>query len=159
MLRLFRRLVPVTNEFHGNAFLVRQGGRLFATPLLMVLVCIEASDLLFAVDSIPAIFAITNDPFIVYTSNIFAILGLRSLYFALSGMMGKFRYLNVGLALVLSFVGVKMLIAQWYKIPIALSLGVVALLLGASVTASVLNPEEPPPLPHGSSDTDGPEAS
>ncbi len=144
-LRLFRKLIPVTKDFRGSRFFVRESGKLFATPLLMVLICIEASDVLFAVDSIPAILSITQDPFIAYTSNIFAILGLRSLYFALAGMMGKFRFLNVGLALVLTFVGVKMLIAQWYKIPIAVSLGVVALILAASVTISMLRPEAPPP--------------
>jgi tellurite resistance protein TerC len=155
-LRLFRRFVPISNDFDGSRFFTRQAGRLMATPLLMVLVVVEASDVLFAVDSIPAIFAITADPFIVYTSNIFAILGLRALFFALSGMMGKFHYLNVGLALVLTFVGVKMLISSWYKIPIGLSLGVVALLLTGAIVISILRPPPPEPEPPIVADDDDP---
>ncbi len=145
VLRLFRRAIPSVSEYRGAAFLVKESGRLHATPLLLVLVTIEATDLVFAVDSIPAIFAITSDPFIVYTSNIFAILGLRALYFALAGMMDQFHYLKVGLALVLVFVGVKMLIVDLYKIPIALSLAVVAALLGGAVVASLLRPVARPP--------------
>jgi len=155
VLRLFRRFVPISNDFDGSKFFTRQAGKLMATPLLMVLVVVEASDVLFAVDSIPAIFAITNDPFIVYTSNIFAILGLRSLFFALSGMMGKFHYLNVGLALVLTFVGVKMLISSWIHIPIAVSLGIVALLLGGSIVFSILRPPAAEPEPATDDDEPG----
>lgn len=137
--RLFRRLVPAVAEYHGPRFMVRKAGRLHATPLLLVLVAVEASDLVFAVDSIPAIFAVTQDPFIVYTSNIFAILGLRAMYFLLAGVIAKFAFLKVGLALVLAFVGGKMLIVDFYKIPIAASLAVVALLIAGSIAASMLS--------------------
>jgi tellurite resistance protein TerC len=117
---------------------VVKNGRRYATPLLAVLVAIEATDLIFAVDSIPAIFAVTRDPFIVYTSNIFAILGLRAMYFLLAGVMDRFRYLKPGLAAVLVFVGVKMMIVEIYKIPIAVSLGVVAAILTVSIVASLI---------------------
>jgi tellurite resistance protein TerC len=147
VLRLFQRLIPAVPDYRGSHFLVREGGKWFATPLLMVLVVVEATDIVFAVDSIPAIFAITDDPFIVYTSNVFAILGLRALYFALAAMLGRFHYLKVGLGLVLAFVGVKMLIVDLYKIPIALSLAVVVCLLGGSVLMSILRPPMRPPLP------------
>jgi tellurite resistance protein TerC len=147
VLRLFKRLVPAVSEYRGSHFLVREGGKWLATPLLMVLVVVEATDIVFAVDSIPAIFAITEDPFIVYTSNVFAILGLRALYFALAAMLGRFHYLKVGLGLVLAFVGVKMLIVDLYKIPIVVSLTVVVLLLGTSVLVSMLRPPTRPPLP------------
>jgi tellurite resistance protein TerC len=140
VLRFLRRRLPVTKDYHGTRFTLIQDGRRFATPLLLVLVFIEATDVVFAVDSIPAVFAVTSDPFIVYTSNIFAILGLRSLYFALAGMMERFHYLKVGLALVLAFVGTKMLVAGVFKIPVGWSLGVVVLLLGVSVAASLLRP-------------------
>jgi tellurite resistance protein TerC len=143
VLRLFRRVVPAVDDYRGPHFLVRESGRWFATPLLMVLVVIEATDIVFAVDSIPAIFAVTEDPFIVYTSNIFAILGLRALYFALAAIMGRFHYLKVGLGLVLSFVGIKMVIVDFYKIPILVSLAVVVTLLGGSVLASLLRPAPP----------------
>jgi tellurite resistance protein TerC len=144
--RLFRRLVPAVGEYRGARFLVRQAGRTLATPLLLVLVVIEATDVVFAVDSIPAIFAITTDPFIVYTSNIFAILGLRALFFVLAGAIGQFHLLKFGLGLVLSFVGAKMLIADLVKIPVLASLGVVAALLGGAVVGSLLwpRPAEPP---------------
>jgi tellurite resistance protein TerC len=150
VLRLFKRLVPAVSEYRGSHFLVREGGKWLATPLLMVLVVVEATDIVFAVDSIPAIFAITEDPFIVYTSNVFAILGLRALYFALAAMLGRFHYLKVGLGLVLAFVGVKMLLVDLYKIPILVSLAIVVLLLGTSVLASMLRPPTRPPLstPH-----------
>lgn len=138
IFRLFRRFIPSVSDYRGARFTVVEGGRRFATPLLLVLVAIEATDVLFAVDSIPAIFAVTTDPFIVYTSNIFAILGLRALYFALAGMMGQFHYLKVGLSFVLVFVGAKMLIAWIYKIPILISLIVIVTLLGGSVVASLL---------------------
>lgn len=140
ILRLLRRMVPCVSEYRGARFFVKESGRRYATPLLMVLVAIEATDIVFAVDSIPAIFAITTDPFIVFTSNIFAILGLRALYFLLAGMIGKFRYLKVGLGMVLAFVGAKMLIAGVIHIPIAVSLGVVASLIGLSVAASAVFP-------------------
>ncbi len=144
LFRLFRRFVPSVGEYRDGHFMVVENGRRYATPLLLVLVAIETTDLVFAVDSIPAIFAVTTDPFIIYTSNVFAILGLRSLYFALHGMMGKFHYLKVGLAGVLSFVGVKMLISGYYKIPILISLLAIVVLLGASIVASLLRrpPEE-----------------
>ena len=144
--RLFRRLVPAVSDYRGARFTVVENGKRYATPLLAVLVVVEATDVVFAVDSIPAIFAVTTDPFIVYTSNIFAILGLRALYFLLAGVMDKFHYLKVGLALVLCFVGVKMLLVDFYKIPIAASLAAVATLLAGSVAASLLWPR-PEPLP------------
>lgn len=142
VLKLFRKVMPAVPEYHGSRFSVKVAGRRYATPLLMVLLVIEATDIVFAVDSIPAIFAVTTDPFIVFTSNIFAILGLRALYFLLAGMIGKFRYLKYGLGMVLVFVGIKMLLAGFVPIPIAVSLGVIAGLLGISVTASLLNPEK-----------------
>jgi TerC family integral membrane protein len=139
-LRLLRRVLPVTEEYQGQRFFMRREGRLWATPLLLVLVVIETTDLIFAVDSIPAIFAITRDTFIVYTSNVFAILGLRALYFLLAGVMDMFRYLKVGLSFVLCFVGSKMLLVDIYKIPIEISLAVVAAILAVSVLASLLVP-------------------
>lgn len=142
VVRGFRKLMPVTRDYHETYFFLRQGGRLFATPLLIVLIVIETTDLVFALDSIPAIFAITTDPFIVFTSNIFAIMGLRSLYFVLSGFMTLFHYLKFGLAFILSFVGVKMLVAEWYKIPIGVALVVVAVVLLLSVLASLLWPQK-----------------
>ena len=150
VFRIFRRLVPLTTDYRGARFFVKEGGRWLATPLLMVLVVVEATDIVFAVDSIPAIFAITTDPFIVFTSNIFAILGLRALYFLLAGMMGRFRYLKVGLGLVLVFVGIKMLLADAVELPVVVSLGVIATLLGGSIAASLLRsaperPDGPPP--------------
>jgi tellurite resistance protein TerC len=149
LFRLFKRFVPSVSHYESGHFTVVEGGRRYATPLLLVLVAIEATDIVFAVDSIPAIFAITTDPFIVFTSNIFAILGLRALYFALAGMMGKFHYLKVGLSLVLAFVGAKMLVAGVYKVPILLSLAVIAVLLGGSIVVSLLRPkaESLPPAP------------
>lgn len=138
LFRLFRFLIPAVGQYRGPRFLVREGGRWLATPLLLVLAAIEATDVVFAVDSIPAIFAVTRDPFIVYTSNIFAILGLRALFFLLAGAMSKMRYLKTGLALVLVFVGGKMLVADWYKVPITVSLLVIVGLLGGAVLASLL---------------------
>lgn len=140
ILRLFRRWVPVTKDYEGNKFFVRRTG-LFATPLLVVLLVVETTDLLFAVDSIPAILAITRDAFIVYTSNVFAIMGLRSMYFALAGMMEMFRYLHYGLSLVLMFVGSKMLLSHYYEIPTVLALSAVASILLLSVAASLLKPK------------------
>lgn len=139
-VKLFRRFVPMTQDYRGSAFLVRENGKWLATPLLLVLVVLEFTDLVFAVDSIPAIFAVTGDPFIVFTSNIFAILGLRAMFFLLAGVMGKFHYLKTGLAFVLGFVGFKMLLMDVYKIPILLSLGIIALILTTSIVASLLRP-------------------
>ena len=141
IFRLFRRLVPAVGDYRSSHFTVVENGKRLATPLLLVLVAVEITDIAFAVDSIPAIFAITKDPFIVYTSNIFAILGLRALYFVLAGVMGRFRYLNTGLALVLAFVGVKMLLTDLYKVPIGASLAIVAVLLLGALLASVLHPQ------------------
>lgn len=140
VLKLFGRVIPSVPEFDGPRFLTRRDGRWVATALLPVLVVVEATDVVFAVDSIPAIFGVTKDPFIVYTSNIFAILGLRSFYFLLASAMGKFRYLKVGLGVVLLFVGVKMVVAEWVHIPIEFSLLVVVAVLGGSILASVLRP-------------------
>ena len=140
VLRLFRRLVPVTKDYEGDKFFVRRPG-LLATPLLVVLVVVETTDLLFAVDSIPAILAITRDAFIVYTSNVFAILGLRSMYFALAGMMEMFRFLHYGLSVVLMFVGSKMLLSHYYEVPTVVALGAVAGILLLSVGASLIRPK------------------
>lgn len=138
LFRLFQKVVPSTHEYHGQKFWIRQGTKWVATPLLMVLVLIEITDLVFAVDSIPAIFAVTRDPFVVFTSNIFAILGLRALYFCLAGFVHRLKYLKTGLALVLMFVAGKMLVSEFYKVPIGLSLGVIATILGASVVVSLM---------------------
>jgi len=138
LLRLFRKLFPVSGSFDGQRFFTRQGARLVATPLFLTLLVVEATDVVFAVDSIPAIFAITQDPFIVFTSNIFAILGLRSLYFLLAGVVDKFRYLKLGLAFVLVFVGGKMLAASLYEVPVGLSLLIIGTILSASILASLL---------------------
>jgi tellurite resistance protein TerC len=140
LLLLLIRFVPAVPVYHGERFIVRQSGRWYATPLLFVLAAVEVTDLVFAIDSIPAIFAVTSDPFIVYTSNIFAILGLRSLYFLLAGVIHQFHYLKTGLALVLAFVGTKMLLTDVYKIPILASLLVIAVLIGGAVLASLLWP-------------------
>lgn len=137
VIRLFRRLMPVTEEYHGEKFFIRRGGTLLATPLFLVLLMVESTDLVFAVDSIPAIFAVTADPFIVYTSNVFAILGLRSLYFVLAGIMHKFQYLKLGLSVVLTFVGLKMVLTDVYKIPTGISLGVIATILTVAIAASL----------------------
>jgi tellurite resistance protein TerC len=139
VLHLFRRWVPVTKDYVGNKFFVRRAG-LYATPLFVVLLVVETTDLLFAVDSIPAILAITRDAFIVYTSNVFAILGLRSMYFALAGMMEMFRYLHYGLSLVLISVGAKMLLSHYFEIPTPVALAAVAGVLAISVIASMANP-------------------
>jgi tellurite resistance protein TerC len=139
LVRLFRKFLPVTETLHGDSLFVRQNNRLIATPLFLVLLVIESTDLVFAVDSIPAILAISKDTFIVYTSNIFAILGLRSLYFAVSGIMGLFRFLKVGLAIVLSFVGFKMLASFFHiEIHIVISLGIIISILLISIMASVI---------------------
>lgn len=140
VLKLFRRFVRTTPDYAGTHFFVREAGKLFATPLLMVLVVIEATDVVFAVDSIPAVFGVTRDVFIVYTSNIFAVLGLRALTFLVARLVQRLRYLKVGLALVLAFVGAKMLIADRYRIPDVVSLLVVAGLIGLSALVSLLAP-------------------
>jgi len=142
-LRWVRGWLPSTPEYHGERFFVREGGRWVATPLFIVLLTLETTDLIFAVDSIPAVLAISNDFFIVYTSNIFAILGLRALYFALAGMMQMFHYLNYGLAAILVFVGTKMLLSGVYHIPIGVSLGVIAGTLAIAIAASLWLPAPP----------------
>jgi tellurite resistance protein TerC len=147
VIRLVKRFIPVTNEYHGQDFFARQAGasgvaKRVATPLFVVLVLVETTDLIFAVDSIPAIFAVTEDPFLVYTSNVFAILGLRSLYFLLAGIIHKFHYLKLGLSAVLAFVGAKMLLTDVYKIPIGVSLGMIALTLAAAIVLSLLFPKQ-----------------
>ena len=139
-LKLFRRLFPVSKEYQGAQFFVREDGRWIATPLLVVLIVVETSDVIFAVDSIPAVLAITVDPFIVYTSNVFAILGLRALYFALAGIMELFHYLHYGLSAILVFVGAKMLVSHIYHVPTVLALGFIAATVLISVVASLLDP-------------------
>ncbi|MGH7927203.1 MAG: TerC family protein [Candidatus Binatia bacterium] len=138
LVRWLRGHFRFTNEYHGDKFFVRKDGVLWATPLFLVLCVVEFTDLIFAVDSIPAIFAVTTNPFIVYTSNVFAILGLRALYFLLAGVMEMFHYLKLGLSLVLVFVGVKMVTVEFYKMPIAISLGVIGGILGLSIIASLV---------------------
>ena len=143
LVRWFKKLMPVTSDYRGDKFFVRENGIRMATPLFVVLLIVEFSDVIFAVDSIPAIFAVTTDPFIVYTSNVFAILGLRSLYFALAGVMDKFHYLKIGLGVVLTFVGVKMLLGHTpYKIDTLVSLGVIVSVLTISVLLSLLWPKK-----------------
>ena len=137
LIKFIRGIMPVTDNYEGDRFFIRRAGKLIATPLFLVLLLVESTDLIFAVDSIPAIFAVTEDPFIVYTSNVFAILGLRSLYFLLAGVVDKFYYLKLGLSVVLVFVGIKMVMVDLYKIPVGLSLGVIASVLAISVIASL----------------------
>ena len=138
VMRFCRRILPITPEFHDEHFKVRVNGRWMLTPLALTMIVIEITDLAFAVDSIPAIFAITQDPFIVYTSNICAILGLRSLYFLLAGLMNRFIYLRTGLALVLGFVGLKMITAEFLPFPRVISLAIIVLILGATIWLSML---------------------
>jgi len=140
VVRLFTRFMPVTAAYHAERFFVRLDGRWFATPLFIVLLMVEVTDVVFALDSIPAVLAVTTDPFIVYTSNVFAILGLRSLFFALSGLMGLFHYLRYGLAVVLVFIGTKMLLAEVWHIPVHMALAVVAGVLLLSMLASLIYP-------------------
>jgi tellurite resistance protein TerC len=140
VLRLFKRFMPVTDDLSDGKFLTRIKGKLTATPLLIVLIVVETTDLIFAVDSIPAILAISRDTFIIYSSNVMAILGLRALYFALAGIMTLFHYLHYGLSAILVFVGAKMMISELYKVPILVSLAVIALILIASIVASLLRP-------------------
>lgn len=160
LVRAFRRLMPVTEDYHGQKFFVRMAGKLWATPLLLVLLVVEFTDIIFAVDSIPAIFAITSEPFLVFTSNVFAILGLRALFFALAGLMEMFHYLSYGLAAILVFVGLKMLygyaeksvMPDWPNFPVALSLGVIVAILGAAIIASIRRPpvtKSPPAMTSG----------
>ncbi len=137
VVRLVRRFFPIASQFDGQKFITRRDGRMMLTPLALVLVMVETTDLIFAVDSIPAIFAVTENPFIVFTSNVFAILGLRSLYFVLAGAIGYFRYLKVGLSIVLSVIGLKMLAAKWYHIPTSLALMAVGSIIALSIVASV----------------------
>lgn len=157
LVRGFRRLMPVTPEYHGQSFFTRINGKLWATPLFLVLLMVEFTDVIFAVDSIPAIFAITSDPFLVFTSNVFAILGLRALFFALSGLIQMFHYLSYGLAAILVFVGGKMLynyvekvvVPEWPKFPVWLSLLIILVVLGVAILASVRRPPRtsPPDTP------------
>lgn len=141
VVRTFRKFFPVTSDYHNGYFFIIEKGKRIATPLLIVLLSIEFTDLVFAFDSIPAIFAVTKDPFIIYTSNIFAILGLRTTYFALAGLMNRFHYLQIGLSMILIFIGMKMLIVDIYKIPLGYSLGVIAIVLTASVIFSLKKKE------------------
>ncbi len=155
VVKLVRRFVPVTDDYRGQRFFVKENGKTFATPLLVALVVVEFTDILFAVDSVPAIFAITHEPFLVFTSNVFAILGLRSLFFAVAGLMQLFRFLHYGLAIILTFVGVKMLygyaaeVYHWQKFPVALSLGVIVGVLAGSIVISILKPVEAPEASQG----------
>jgi len=144
IVKFVRRFLPVTKDYQGKHFFTHDGGKRHATPLLLVLVLVEATDLIFAIDSIPAIFGITRDPFIVFTSNIFAVMGLRSLFFLLASVVTKFHLLKYGLAVILTFVGAKMLLEQWIHIPILLSLGVVVVVLAASIVASLVWPHARP---------------
>ena len=143
VLRLAKKFFPVTPEFHGQKFSLREHGKLVLTPLALVLLMVETTDLIFALDSLPAVLAITKDSFVALTSNIFAILGLRSMYFALNGIMGLFRYLKIGLALILVFIGVKMLAEHWLHISTGTSLGVIGGVLTTSILMSVLIPQKP----------------
>lgn len=158
VLRLVRRLLPVSDQYHGQKFFVREAHartgtlRLVATPLLIVLVLVETTDVIFAVDSIPAIFGVTRETYIVYTSNVFAILGLRSLYFVLAGVIRKFHYLQIGLSIVLIWVGVKMLVDAWIHVPVVISLAVVGTVLTGAVVASLMFPKKT--MMHGSVETD-----
>lgn len=138
VLRLARRWLPLTHDFHGQRFWVRGGAGWVATPLFLALVLVEVTDVIFAIDSIPAIFAVTTDPFLVYTSNVFAILGLRSMYFLLPGVIHRFVYLKFGLAAVLGFVGTKMMLTDVYEVPVPVSLAVVAVLIAGSIVASLV---------------------
>ena len=142
LLKLFRRLVPVTEDYHADHFFVKQAGQYAATPLFIVLLVVETTDVIFAVDSIPAILGITMDPFLVYTSNVFAILGLRALYFALAGVVRLFHYLHYGLSAILVFVGAKMLLADVYKLPVGVALGGIAGILLIAVIASLIRPQQ-----------------
>jgi tellurite resistance protein TerC len=143
VLKLARRVLPLTPQYHGQRFWVKDAGRWVATPLFLVLLLVEVTDLVFAIDSIPAIFAVTQEPFLVYTANVFAILGLRSMYFLLAGVVHRFVYLKYGLAAVLVFVGAKMMLVDVYKLPVTVSLAVVGTFIGASIAASLLITPKP----------------
>ncbi|HZF13239.1 MAG TPA: TerC family protein [Thermoanaerobaculia bacterium] len=158
VLRFFRRFVPMTADYQGRRFLLRREGRLLATPLLLVVAVVETTDVLFAVDSIPAVFGVTRDSFIVFTSNIFAILGLRALYFLLAGLMVQFHYLGYGLGVVLAFVGAKMVLHPWLPIRTEWSLAVVLTVLALSVAASILFPRPGPVPDEPGDDLSSPEA-
>jgi len=147
VVRLFQRIVPMSSSYTSNGFFTREAGRIIATPLALVLVTVETTDLAFATDSIPAIFGVTRDPFIVYTSNVGAILGLRAMYFLLAAVIDRFVYLGKGLGIVLMFIGIKMLIAKYILIPIELSLAVVAAILVGAVAISLIWPPKPPGNP------------
>ncbi len=140
LLKFIRRYMPVTKQYYNDKFFIKRLGHTIATPLFVVLILIESTDVIFAVDSIPAVLAISKDPFIIYTSNIFAILGLRTLYFALAGIVHIFHYLNAGMAIILMFIGAKMLVSDIYKLPIEVALGIVIAILIGSVVLSLLNP-------------------
>ncbi|MGE5480033.1 MAG: TerC family protein [Chloroflexota bacterium] len=150
VVKLFRKIYPVTESYRGDKFFVRENGRKYATPLFIALILIEFTDLVFAVDSIPAILAITQDQFIVYTSNIFAILGLRSLYFALADIINRFKYLSTGLAVILMFVGTKMVIADFYKLNTVVSLVIIVLILAVSTIISMVKTGKEKPKPEDS---------
>lgn len=147
LLKWVRKVLPLTSDYEGNKFFVKRAGKIFGTPLLLVLLTIEITDVIFAVDSIPAVLAVTPDPFIVYTSNVFAILGLRSLYFALAGVMPFFHYLRYGLSVILAFVGIKMVLSEIYKIPTGVSLTVIVAVIAFSVVASLIWPKKPESIP------------
>lgn len=140
VLKVLKKVMPVKTDYHGENFFVKEGAKWFATPLFAAVLVIEMSDLIFAVDSIPAVLSITQDTFLVYSSNIFAIIGLRSLYFLLSGMAGKFPYLKYGISVILAFVGIKMIISHFVSVPIVLSLGIIVGILALSVLASKIFP-------------------
>jgi tellurite resistance protein TerC len=144
VVKFVRRFLPVTQDYRGKHFFTVENGKRYATPLLLVLVLVEVTDLIFAIDSIPAIFGITRDPFVVFTSNIFAVMGLRSLFFLLASVVTKFHFLKYGLAVILTFVGAKMLLEHWIHIPILVSLGIVVLVLAASIVASLIWPQLTP---------------
>ena len=147
VLKLARRLLPLTDRYHGQKFWVKEAGKWVATPLFLVLLLVEATDLLFAIDSIPAIFAVTQEPFLVYTANVFAILGLRAMYFLLAGVVHRFVYLKYGLAAVLVFVGAKMMLVDVYKVPVLLSLAVIAVLIGGAIALSLRRGRRPAASP------------
>jgi tellurite resistance protein TerC len=148
VFRLFQRFVPSVSHYRGERFTVIETGKRHATPLLLVLIAIEATDIVFAVDSIPAVFAVTTDPFIVYTSNVFAVLGMRALYFVLADVIGRFHYLNVALSLLLVLVGAKMLLAAVYTVPTLVSLAAIVVLLASSILASVVRDRRLPSGTH-----------
>ena len=155
VLRLARRILPLTPRYHGQRFWVREAGRWVATPLFLVLLLVEVTDLVFAIDSIPAIFAVTGEPFLVYTANVFAILGLRSMYFLLAGVVHRFVYLKYGLAAVLVFVGAKMMLTDVYKVPITASLLIIALVIAGSIILSLRRPPTSGATPGGTREGDG----